>query len=349
VPTTRESKIAGAGLGRMTAGAFPAPTLPTPVHHCGGLGTAAELWVKDDGRSHPVYGGNKVRKAVPLVEEARRRNARRVLTFGAVGSHHVLTMTLFARAAGLRTAAVLIPQPRSEHASQTVRASLGAGLEAYAASRSALVPLVFLRARRRGDYVVPPGGSNLVGTAAYADAVDELVLQIEQGALPAPDWIVAALGSGGTCAGIVAGVIRRRLPCRVMAVQVLPGFVPRAAVRRLARRVLETTGHADLAAEVGERITFDGGHLGRGYGFATEAGERATRVAAAHGLVLEQTYTAKAFAGALELLADPAARPDGRPLRVLYWHTFSAMPLDDLLAAAPGADALPAPVRRLLR
>lgn len=333
----------------MMAGVFPEPTYPTPVQRYGGFGAAAELWIKNDGLSHPVYGGNKVRKAVRLIEEAKRRNAQRVLTFGAVGSHHVLTMALFARAAGLRAAAVLIPQPRSEHVVRTVRASLGAGLEPYAASRSALAPLAFLRARRRGDYVVPPGGSNLLGTAAYADAVDELALQIEQGALPAPDWIVSALGSGGTCAGILAGVIRRRLPCRVMAVQVLPGLVPRAAVRWLARRVLETTGHAARLTEVETRVAFDGDHIGGGYGFATETGEHATKVASAHGLVLEQTYTAKAFAKALELLAGSARRPPGRPLRVLYWHTFTATRLDDLLATAPSAEGLPQPIVRLLR
>lgn len=331
------------------AGVFPAPTYPTPVEQYAGFGTAAELWVKNDGLSHPIYGGNKVRKAVALIDEARRRNARRILTFGAVGSHHVLTTALFARAAGLRAAAVLIPQPRSEHVVQTVRASLGAGLEPYAAWHSALVPLAFSRGWRRGDYVVPPGGSNLLGATAYADAVDELALQIEQGALPTPDWIVSALGSGGTCAGILAGVIRRRLSARVMAVQVLPGFVPRAAVRWLARRVLETTGHAELPSEVDARVTFDVDHVGRGYGFATEAGERATRVASAHGLALEQTYTAKAFAKALEMLADSTPRPRARPLRVLYWHTFAATRLDDLLESAPTAERLPRPILRLLR
>jgi len=255
---------------------FPAPIFPTPVRQLAGFGTAAELWVKNDGLSHPIYGGSKVRKAVPLIEEARRRHAQRILTFGAVGSHHVLTTALFARAAGLRTAAVLIPQPRTEHVVQTVRASLAAGLEPYAATHEALVALTFLRARRRGDYVVPPGGSNLLGATVYADAVDELVLQIEQGALPMPDWIVSSLGSGGTCAGILAGVIRRRLPARVMAVQALPGPLPRATVRWLARRVLRTTGHAELRRETDAYVTFDADHVGRGYGFATEATARAT-------------------------------------------------------------------------
>ena len=328
---------------------FPAPTYPTPVQQFAGLGTAAELWIKNDGLSHPIYGGSKVRKAVPLIEEARRRNAQRILTFGAVGSHHVLTTALFARAAGLRVGAVLIPQPRSEHVVHTVRASLAAGLEPYAAQHEALVAPTFLRAWHRGDYVVPPGGSNLLGATVYADAVDELALQIEQGALPMPDWIVSSLGSGGTCAGILAGAIRRRLPARVMAVQALSGALPRATVRWLARRVLRTTGHAELLSEIDARVTFDADHVGRGYGFATDASERAMDVAAAHGLVLEQTYTAKAFAKALEMLAESRPRPGARPLRILYWHTFAATRLEDLLEGAPTADRLPRPILRLLR
>jgi D-cysteine desulfhydrase len=230
-----------------------------------------------------------------------------------------------------------------------MRASLGAGVEPYAAQNSALVAPTFVRARRRGDYVVPPGGSNLLGATVYADAVDELALQVEQGALPMPDWIVSSLGSGGTCAGILAGVIRRHLPVRVMGVQVLPGPLPRATVRWLARRVLKTTGHAELLREVDARVTFDADHVGRGYGFATEAGERATEVASAHGLVLEQTYTAKAFAKALEMLTDSTPGRRARPLRILYWHTFAATQLDDLLEAAPAADRLPRSILRLLR
>ena len=332
-------------------GVFPGPSYPTPVRAVPQLSTArAELWLKNDGLSHPLYGGNKVRKAERLVDEALFRGARRVLSFGAAGSHHLLTLTLFARAAGLPCAALLIPQPRTDHAVQTLRAALGLGLDARAVRYPALLPLATLRELRRGDYVVPPGGSNTVGAQACADAVDELAVQIATGAVPEPDWIVVPLGSGGTCGGIAAGVLRRGLASRVLGVQVVAGVGPQLATTWLARKVLSKTGFAPLSGKLKSRLSFDTQHVGPGYGAASEAGARATRIAADLGLELDQTYTAKAFASTLELLQRgdaPLTAAAGRPLRVLYWHTLAATPLEPLLEGAPREDELAAPLRQL--
>jgi 1-aminocyclopropane-1-carboxylate deaminase/D-cysteine desulfhydrase-like pyridoxal-dependent ACC family enzyme len=70
------------------------------------------------------------------------------------------------------------------------------------------------------------------------------------------------------------------------------------------------------------------------------------------GLELDPTYTAKAFAAALQLLdtaTDRDASRLGRPLRILYWHTLSATSLEPLLRGAPSESELPAAVRGLLR
>jgi D-cysteine desulfhydrase len=99
------------------------------------------------------------------------------------------------------------------------------------------------------------------------------------------------------------------------------------------------------------RIVFDAEYVGRGYGFATTAGEHATKLAFAEGLILEPTYTAKAFAAALALLAQPDRYGScpSRPVRVLYWHTFSATELEPLLDGAPSMDSVPAELGALLR
>ena len=332
---------------------LPAPLLPTPVRACPELSHArAELWLKNDGLSHATYGGNKVRKAERLVAEAVRRGAKRVLSFGAAGSHHLLTLALFARAAGLQSAAIVFPQPYTEHVRDTLRAALGLGLDLHPAQHPALIPSLLARVLRRGDYLIGPGGSNAIGTRAYADAIDELAQQIEAGELKAPDLIVVPVGSGGTCGGLAAGIVRRGLPWRVLGVQVIGGFGPRVAARYLARETLRRIGGAGRVAELDTRLGFDPTQVGPGYGAASAAGVRATAVGSELGLVLDQTYTAKAFACVLETLAaaaSAASSPIGRPQRILYWHTLSAVPLDDLLLAAPGESELPEPVRRLLR
>jgi 1-aminocyclopropane-1-carboxylate deaminase/D-cysteine desulfhydrase-like pyridoxal-dependent ACC family enzyme len=332
---------------------LPAPLLPTPVRACPELSHArAELWLKNDGHSHVIYGGNKVRKAERLIAEAERRGATRVLSFGAAGSHHLLTLTIFARAAGLESAALVFPQPRTAHALDTLRAGLGLGLSVHPVRYAASIPLLLPRVLRPGDYLIAPGGSNAIGTSACADAIDELVVQIEAGMLPSPDLIVVPLGSGGTCAGLAAGIVRRGLACRVLGVQVVGGIGPRLAARHLARKVLRHSGTSGLRAKLDAQLSFDSTQVGPGYGASTAAGVRATSVAREVGLELDQTYTAKAFARVLELL-EAASHSDaerlGRPQRILYWHTLAATSLEPLLRAAPSESELPGAVRRLLR
>jgi 1-aminocyclopropane-1-carboxylate deaminase/D-cysteine desulfhydrase-like pyridoxal-dependent ACC family enzyme len=56
--------------------------------------------------------------------------------------------------------------------------------------------------------------------------------------------------------------------------------------------------------------------VGRGYGWPTAAGDRAQRLAAGQGLILDPTYGAKAFG----FLFQGRTRD---VQRVVFWHTFA--------------------------
>jgi len=334
---------------------------PTPVCRAKLEGLRhAELWIKNDGVIHPVCGGNKVRKLERILAEAQRRESRRLVTVGAAGSHHVLATCWFARQFGLPTAAVLTRQPWSANAERTLRASLACGLDARAAPSPLLVPVKLLSLLRPRDLVVPVGGSSVVGVLGYIDAARELADQIRANEVPEPDVLVAALGSGGTVAGLLAGVVLEGLRTKVVGVTVA---TPRAAARTLAlslawRAASLHAGRGVVAARALSRaLVVDCAWLGRGYGHRTEAGTVAAERAAAIGLELEPTYTEKAFAGALALAGAPGLGPSpdldsqlsditnlcskNRPLRVLYWHTHSAASLDPLLKSWPAESKLP--------
>ena len=311
--------------------------------------------MKRDDLTSNIYGGNKVRKLEHILEVARARSARRIVTFGAAGSHHVLATTVHGRRAGFDVAAILTPQPRSEHAVANLRIGLSLGLEPIRASSMALAPVVLLTVLRQGDFVVGPGGSTLDGTLGYVDAAMELAAQIDDGALPVPDAIVVALGSAGTAAGLLAGMAGctpggaqgggsstsapSLLETRLVAVRIVSPVLmgrQRALVlawRAAQRRKLDVTWN-DLAA----RLAVESGFLGGGYAYATAAGDRATDAAKREGLVLDPTYTAKAFAAALDLVEK------ARFERVLYWHTLSSASLESMLAQAP---TLPGELDRL--
>lgn len=310
-----------------------------------GLSTGAcELWVKRDDRTSDIYGGNKIRKLEHILEKARRRGKKRIVTIGAAGSHHVLATTIFGMRAGLRVAAVLTPQPRNAHVVDNLRAGIGLGLEAHAARSIGDIPRVLARLLARGDMLVPPGGSNVTGTLGYIDGADELVVAIRRGEIPAPDAIVVALGSGGTAAGILAGIVRAGLSTRVIGVRIVePSLSGKLRTVALSAAASRAMGIPLEPLKLIERFSVDGRWLGPGYGHTTEAGERAMRIAKEEGLVLDPTYTAKAFAAALELVRE------GRHGRILYWHTLSSASLAPLLEDAPEEASLDPELRHLFR
>jgi 1-aminocyclopropane-1-carboxylate deaminase/D-cysteine desulfhydrase-like pyridoxal-dependent ACC family enzyme len=316
---------------------------PTPVRRLDSLSRpGCELWVKRDDLTASIYGGNKVRKLERILEDATAKHARRIVTFGAAGSHHVLATAVYGRQAGIGVAAILTPQVRSAHAVDNLRAALCAGLEAHAATGPAGLPLCLARTLARGDYVVPPGGSSVVGTLGYAAAGTEIAEQIRDGSLPAPDVIVVALGSGGTAAGLVAGLAAERMAVKVVAVRVVhPLFAGRGRTLALAALAARRAGYREAVGSLAERLEIEHRFAGPGYAEPSAAGARAADLATGEGLLLEQTYTAKAFAAALDRVAE------GRYTRVLFWHTFSSAPIAPLLEMAPAEADLPARLRGL--
>jgi 1-aminocyclopropane-1-carboxylate deaminase/D-cysteine desulfhydrase-like pyridoxal-dependent ACC family enzyme len=317
---------------------------PTPLVLAEAVSRAlgCEVWIKRDDRTHPRYGGNKVRKLVPLLAAARAAGVTDVLTAGAAGSHHVLATAVHGAAMGLRVEAALSPQPASAHVEEMLRASLAqaAALHPCGSMPGALATLALraltLRARGSRPMIIPVGGSNALGASGYLDAQLELIAQFAALGLPLPDVQVCALGSGGTLAGLLAGRALAGRGGELWGVRVTPPIAaPAVRLRSLARATLALRGSA---AGCPALHVFEGA-LGDGYGRATGDGRRAQELFARDGVTLDDTYTAKAAAGLVAL-----AR--ATPRRYLFWHTLSSAPTGPLLPPAPAA--LPPGLRALL-
>jgi len=299
---------------------------PTPVSRIG-----EHLWVKRDDLTSALYGGNKVRKLELLLGAARDAGKTRILTLGAVGSHQVVATALYGAREGFTVDAILVSQPASPHAELNVRVALAHGLHALACPAWSLVP-AYVASRWGSDaYFIPLGGSNALGSLGFVDAANELAAQVRAGELPEPDVVVVALGSGGTAAGLAVGFEQAGLRTRVLGVAVAP---PTAVLRHMARRLAQKTAAvAGLPVSAGlraaKRLDVEGKWIGRGYGHPTDEGRAATETASGLGLVLDPTYTAKAFACALATARSSDARGE-----VLYWHTLSTAPLAPLLGDA---------------
>jgi D-cysteine desulfhydrase len=210
----------------------------------------------------------------------------------------------------------LVDQPDTEHVREQLRAMQEAGAVVHR-MRSAwrvYAALPWLLVRYRFPTVLPVGGSSRLGIEGWVDAALELGEDVRAGRLPEPATIVVPVGSGGTAAGLVAGLPQAGLSSTVVGV--LVNDQTKVNVPRMARRTTVSSQTHDIGVTPGRFAPYEehAGFLGDGYGHATPEGEAALEEAAAMGLTLEPVYTAKAWAAmrALEL-----------PGPVLFWQTYA--------------------------
>jgi D-cysteine desulfhydrase len=289
--------------------------LPTPVERLD-----ERLWVQRDDRTDSRYGGNKVRKFEHTFPVAQRRGGP-LLTAGGTGSHHVLAAAIHARRLGMEVEAVQYPQPETDDVRRTQGelAALG-GVRITHAPSSYAMPFV-LAARLAAlaplsPYLLWPGASTPLGTLGYVTAGLELAAAFAAAGWEEPDDVVVGLGSGGTAAGTALGLrLAGWRRATVVAVRASDALVTNRAVlgglEAGAAAMLAIGGWRPEPA----RVEIERGFLGGGYGHPTDAGAEAMKVGAGYHLSLEPTYTAKAFAAALERLDQ------GR--RVVFVQTFA--------------------------
>jgi len=164
--------------------------------------TEVRLLLKRDDLIHPDLPGNKWRKLKYQIEDARRRGASTLLTFGGAYSNHVRAVAAAGRLFGFHTVGVIRGEERPFN--EVLAGAVGDGMrlryldrETYRHKASPDV-LAQLRDQFGECYVIPEGGSAPGALAGCA----ELVTEIEQPF----DVIVCPVGTGGTLAGLSSGL-----------------------------------------------------------------------------------------------------------------------------------------------
>lgn len=299
-------------------------TGPTPIAEMSrlraALGGGARLLVKRDDALPFGFGGNKVRKLDLVAARAQAEGADTLLTVGGVQSNHARATAAAAARLGLRRVLVLNgARPDRATGNALLDGLLGAEIR-YVASRAERAPAMRaeadrLRAEGRRPYEIPLGASTPLGAMAYARAVMELAGQGR-----APDVIVHATSSGGTQAGLLAGIALAGLPTRVLGISADdPAPALSAVVAGLVAEVDDALGSGGRLRAATARPEVDDTFVGEGYGIPTPASCEALELAArTEALFLDPTYTAKAMAG---LIAHVRAGHFRADQTVLFWHT----------------------------
>jgi D-cysteine desulfhydrase len=324
----------------MVKGFLELGKFPTRVHEipraARALGIPGSLWVKREDEAGEPYGGNKVRKLGFIIWDAMRDDAKSMLLLAPFGSNCAVALSSYAPRFGLIPFIVFVNLwGKGIEGSAIEKADLcrSLGARTFLAYRISELPVKLAMALReaRGmgkTFLVPPGATSPSSILGYVMAAGELSSQIGAGIIPEPDFIFVPVGSGGTLSGLAIGCRIFGLKSKLIGISAARGplthplrisMLINSGYGEVKRRGLEMRGWALDKLEI--RISND--FVGTGYGIPTEEGERMIGILRdEEGILLDRTYTSKAFAGMAYILR----RLGGKKTVSLFISTYSPMP-----------------------
>jgi D-cysteine desulfhydrase family pyridoxal phosphate-dependent enzyme len=312
--------------------------LPTPVEPLDRLSDVLggpRVWVKRDDCTGLATGGNKTRKIEFLIADAQAKAADTVVTVGAIQSNHARQVAAASARFGFRCVLGLLDAVPGR--SQVYRVLGNVLLDRLFGAEVRILPeledttplldSIASELTQQGlrPYVIPLGGSNGLGAAAYAAAFLELLDQFE-GLKETLDAIIVPTVSGGTLAGLLLGAALSGWEGRIIGISA--GDKVERAIGRVRKPQLAAAEILGMPSQVIDQtpIVIDDRFVGENYGIPTPECVLAIELLARkEGLLLDPVYTGKAMAGLLALVRENYFTEDVRNL--LFWHTGGSVAL----------------------
>ncbi len=297
---------------------------PTPIDELSRfrdrLGLSQRILCKRDDAVSFGFGGNKVRKLRYVLPPLLADGVDTLISCGGVQSNHARATAAVAAAAGLRCHLVTNgTAPERATGNALLNRLLGATVE-YVAGREDRKPAMERAAERyraegRHPAIIPLGASTPQGALGFVQGIGELKAQ---GLVP--DVIVHACSSGGTSAGILAGVALHGWPTRVVGISADdPPAAVEAEIRPIVRGMGPLLGIGGDTLDAAITVEVDDSFVGDGYGQPTAGSREAQETAArSEAIFVDHTYSAKGLAGLIAYCRDGRIPRDAT---VLFWHT----------------------------
>ncbi|MEZ4592770.1 MAG: D-cysteine desulfhydrase family protein [Chloroflexota bacterium] len=286
----------------------PLAYLPTPLEklerlskHLGG----PDIYIKRDDQTGLATGGNKTRKLEFLVADAIAQGCDHLITTGAPQSNHCRQTAAAAAHFGLGCSLVLRGQPQA-HLQGNLLLDKLLGAHLYwtgGRNRQEVMAEVANEHRVMGHkpYIIPLGGSNVMGATSYVLAMQELMEQLTAASINI-DFIVFASSSGGTHAGIVLGAEAYGFRGQILGISVdHPAEDLQMQVSALATATATHLGISNVS--IANRVEVNDDYLGDGYAMVGETEREAIQmVAQLEGILLDPVYTGRAMGGLIDLI-----------------------------------------------
>jgi D-cysteine desulfhydrase family pyridoxal phosphate-dependent enzyme len=303
----------------------------TPLEHLPRLSAQLkrEIFIKRDDSLGPGLGGNKTRKLEYLLAEAQQRGRRKVVTFGGLQSNHARITVAAARKLGMEphvfyfearpkelTGNLLLNQLMDAHMHFIPQGAGSDGTLTLETTNRLVRFLAWLRLGRH--FFIPVGGYSWRGCLGYVRAALEIELQARALGIEKAHLVLAA-GTGGTLAGLLAGLTLMDSSLSLLGIDVgklWKGFP--TSLARLTAEICRRLG-AKRVFKPGEIPLLEWIYAQPKYGVPSPSGQDAIqRLARTEGILLDPIYTGKAFAGMLDLVEKGELGSD-EP--IIFLHT----------------------------
>lgn len=238
------------------------------------------LWIKRLDQVHPLISGNKWFKLKYNLIAAREQGLDSLLSFGGAYSNHIHALAAAGTAYGFKTIGMIRGEPHSP-LNPTLQFAVDQGMQLHYLDRTtyrqkeSAAFIDQLRDRFGDFYLVPEGGSNALAVKGCTEIIDGIDQDF--------DVLACACGSGGTLAGLIAGLQGQG---QVLGVAVLKGgdFLTKDVIN-----LLQQSG-----SPVFENWNIDvQQHFGGYAKHRPELLDFIRRFEQVHGIPLDQVYTGK--------------------------------------------------------
>lgn len=307
------------GVERITLGTF-----PTPLHELKNLSNSLggpSIYIKRDDLTGLALGGNKVRKLEYILADALHQGAQVIITTGAVTSNHARQTAAAAAVLGLECHLVLAgSEPGEKQGNYLLDYLFGArvSIVGWDGIENEIVAVADNYASQgKKPYVIPAGGSTMLGIMAYRDAYRE----IREQAPHQFDAIITAVGTGSTLAGLHVGI--KQAGDSTSAVGISVGLGDSSFCQREVAR-LSNSLEKDLGLPLSSDREFKvlDNYAGPGYGAPyPKVRETIIKLACSEGILLDPVYSAKAMVGLLDLVEQGCF---SKGHSILFLHTGGA-------------------------
>ncbi len=299
---------------------------PTPLHKLNNLSKIYpdyNIFIKRDDQTGLASGGNKTRKLEYLIKQAIDEGCDTVFTAGAQQSNHCRQTAAACTLAGLECHLILRGnEPKTYQGNLLLSQLLGAKIH-FSGDGSKEIDLDLFTKKldaNKNPFIIPIGGSNVIGALGYVEAVRELKQQLDEQNLNI-DTIFFASSSGGTQAGLILGLELYALDAELIPIKIdkdeTQNLDMEAEVLSIVKEGVKLLG-INRKYSIAD-MTLNKNYNQAAYGVLTDKEKSAiNKLALTEGILLDPVYTGRAFYGMLDLVKEKKLKPHSN---ILFWHT----------------------------